>query len=349
MNGFTQTTYSLECRDLILGFVPDVFMVSRGFLLPLLLAVPVCAFALGAPEPLPDQVAAATPVVAEDVRAVTPTGTNADPWEKYNRAIFRFNDKADHYVLKPVAKGYVAITPKLMRTGITNFFTNLRSPIVILNDVLQGKVKQAGSDIARFVVNTTAGVAGFIDVAVHLKLPLHDEDFGQTLGKWGMNSGPYLMLPFWGPSTIRDTAGFVVDTFTSPRRYLLRNENDLELLAVDSVNNRASLLDLEDIVQGDRYLFIRDLYLQRRDFSAKDGRVDDPFLDDSVDEEMPSTQDAPEAPAAPADTGPTNSGAGVLGSPETNFLLDAVAGDAAPESVLLVSATMAPSHPAAME
>lgn len=228
----------------------------------------------------------ATDSAAEAPVAITAPAKNPDPWEKFNRGVYRFNDVADRYALKPVAKGYKAVTPNLVRTGITNFFTNLRSPLVIMNDLLQGKVKQAGSDTARFVVNSTVGIVGLIDVGARINLPLHDEDFGQTLGVWGVPSGPYLMLPFMGPSSVRDGAGFGVDGVANPRRRVIDREADLILFGVDVVNSRASLLDLEDIIQGDRYLFIRDLYLQRREYAVRDGQIEsDPFLDDAFEEE----------------------------------------------------------------
>lgn len=282
-------------------------MRYRSLLLFTMLALAAPVFAAEAP-------------VVEGAQAAAQPATHSpsadkkhpDPWEKFNRAIFSFNDRLDRYALKPVAKGYKAVTPQVVRSGISNFFVNLRSPLVILNDVLQGKVRQAGSDTARFVVNSTVGLAGFMDVAVHWHMPLHDEDFGQTLGKWGAGSGPYLMLPLFGPSTVRDTAGFGVDVFSNPRRYLLDNDVNLGLTAVDVVNTRATLLDLEGIVQGDRYLFIRDLYLQRREFSVKDGQVDDPFLDDDAayeddpDAEANPEQSAPEAAVAPVGANPTD-------------------------------------------
>lgn len=250
---------------------------------------------------------AASPDDAGTVSSVTlaAPGHNPDPWEKFNRSVFRFNDTLDRHAFRPVAKGYKKITPQPVRTGITNFFINLRSPIVVLNDLLQGKVKQAGRDTARFVVNSTVGIAGFWDVAVRMNLPANDEDFGQTLGVWGVKSGPYLVLPFMGPSSVRDTAGFGVDVLSSPRRYLLDSDVDLILVGIDLVNSRASLLDLESIIQGDRYLFIRDLYLQRREFAVRDGQVDDPFLDDDDfdDEPVDEMQGVPADPAeeTPAD------------------------------------------------
>lgn len=258
------------------------------------LLLPVMASAVDTPAPVPAPTESA---LSASTHAQMAGGKNPDPWEKLNRSIFHFNDVADRYALKPVAKGYRAITPAVLRTGVTNFFLNLRAPLVVMNDLLQGKLKQAGSDTLRFVVNSTVGVAGFIDVGTRINLPQHDEDFGQTLGKWGVASGPYLMLPFFGPSTVRDSGGLAVDFAANPRRRLISDTADWALFGVDVVNSRAGLLDLEDIVQGDRYLFIRDLYLQRRDYAVKDGVVEDPFLDEG------SWEDEPAAAAPAGDAG----------------------------------------------
>jgi phospholipid-binding lipoprotein MlaA len=275
---------------------------------------------------------------------ITAPGQNPDPWEKYNRGVYRFNDVVDRYTLKPVAKGYRAVTPNVVRTGITNFFINLRSPLVIMNDLLQGKVRQAGSDTARFVVNSTVGIVGLIDVGARINLPLHDEDFGQTLGVWGVPAGPYLMLPFMGPSSVRDGAGFGVDAVANPRRRLISREADWILFGMDLVNSRASLLELEDIIQGDSYLFIRDLYLQRREYAVRDGRVEnDPFLDDSFEDEdedsaAPAGDALPEAvpedaarrpepvPARPDQASP-EAGARVPTAPATEGSVAVDAGD----------------------
>lgn len=251
-------------------------MVFRGFVLSLILvATSAMAWA--------DEGAANQAPIAAEAQSANP-----DPWEGFNRVMYRFNDTMDRYVLRPVAVGYKKVTPTPVRTGISNFFINLRSPIVMLNDLLQGKVKQAGKDTTRFVVNSTIGLAGFVDVARRMDLPANDEDFGQTLGKWGMGSGPYLVLPFIGPSSVRDGIGLGVDSASHPRRYVLDSKVDWGLWAVDGINTRANLLDVEGIVQGDKYLFIRDLYLQRRAFLVNDGQVEDPFLDDDFDAEEES-------------------------------------------------------------
>lgn len=243
--------------------------------------------------------------------AGTPAVRNPDPWEGVNRAVFRFNDRVDRYALKPLAKGYRKVTPRPVRTGIANFFLNLRAPIVMLNDLLQGKVRAAGSDTARFVLNTTVGLAGFLDVSSRLGLPRHDEDFGQTLGVWGVGPGPYLVLPFLGPSSVRDGLGYGMDVASHPRTWLLEPEVNVAITAADAVNVRASLLDVEEIVQGDRYLFIRDLYLQHREYEVHDGKMEhDPFLDESGEEDG-GDGGAEAPPAAAADD------RSAAGTPET--------------------------------
>lgn len=250
---------------------------------------------------------------------------NPDPWENFNRAMFRFNDTLDRHALRPVAKGYRNVTPHVVQKGITNFFVNLRSPIVMLNDVLQGKIKQSGKDTARFLINSTVGIAGFIDVAKHISLPANNEDFGQTLGVWGAKPGPYLVLPFMGSSSVRDSVGFTVDAFSHPRRYLMDSDVGLGLVVVEVVSDRAALLDAESIIQGDRYLFIRDLYLQRRDFLVHDGKVEDPFLDDDFDDFDDAEDDAnavdepaKSLPSSAGNTDSTNQEGGDIDSEPTN-------------------------------
>ncbi len=294
-------------------------MALRVSLWPALLLLPAMALAEDAPAPVTAPVDGPAGEQTAEFRAVP--AKNPDPWEKFNRSMFRFNDAADRYVLKPVAKGYKAVTPDPVRTGVTNFFSNLRSPLVVMNDLLQGKFRQAGGDTLRFVVNSTVGVVGVMDVATRIKLPAHDEDFGQTLGVWGVPSGPYLMMPFLGPSSVRDAGGFAVDRVANPRRRLISNEADWALTGVDVVNSRASLLDLEDIIQGDRYLFIRDLYLQRREYAVHDGQIqDDPFLDDPMDDdagdEAPAQQPSAVSPEAAPESHPDAAPAEPEAAPE---------------------------------
>lgn len=209
-------------------------------------------------------------------------GSEADPWEGFNRAIFSFNDTLDRYILKPVAKGYVAITPGFMQTGISNFFNNTGEVATLVNDLLQGKFKQAGLDSTRLLVNTTVGLVGFVDVGSRIGLERHDEDFGQTFGYWGMGSGPYVMLPFFGPSTVRDAAGLVPDYFISPLDSIDDDPVRYSIRGLQAVDARAGLLEAEKLIAGDRYTFIREAYLQRRAFLVRDGAIEDDFPEDEL-------------------------------------------------------------------
>ncbi|WP_339898165.1 VacJ family lipoprotein [uncultured Gilvimarinus sp.] len=201
-----------------------------------------------------------------------------DPWEEYNRAIFAFNDAADTYVLKPVARGYHTITPGPVRQGVNNIFSNILEVPKVFNDLLQGKFSQAGKDSGRFVINSTLGVAGLFDVAKHMGMPRTDsEDFGQTLGRWGVPEGPYLVLPIFGPRTLRDAAATPVDWITDPKTYIGHTQTSYEIKVMELVDTRASLLSLEQDIGSDKYTLFRDIYLQRRDYLVKDGQVEDSF------------------------------------------------------------------------
>lgn len=200
-----------------------------------------------------------------------------DPWEGVNRAVFRFNDTVDTYTLKPLAQGYQKVTPDVIETGIGNVFSNLGDVVVLANDLLQGKIRDAGIDTSRVLFNSTFGVLGFFDVATRMGLHKNDEDLGQTLGAWGLGSGPYVVLPLLGPSTVRDVGGRVGDGFLGPYRYI----NDVPVRnvtrGVDVVDTRAGLLSAERMITGDRYIFIRNAYLQNREFRTQDGQVEDDF------------------------------------------------------------------------
>lgn len=217
------------------------------------------------------------------VMAISPVAfaeQESDPWEGFNRGVFSFNETLDKYLLKPVAQGYDYVTPSPVRTGIGNFFNNIGEISTVANDLLQGKFKQAGLDSTRFLVNTTVGVAGLMDIGSRIGLERHDEDFGQTLGYWGLGSGPYLMLPFLGPSTVRDTAGLVPDYYISPYNNIDDNTIRYSLRGLQIVDLRANLLEAEKLVAGDRYSFFREAYLQRREFLVRDGAIQDDFNDD---------------------------------------------------------------------
>ena len=207
-----------------------------------------------------------------------------DPWEGFNRSVFTFNDTLDRAVLKPVARGYRWATPQPVQTGVGNFFSNLGEIRTTLNSLLQGKPGNAGRSTSRFLLNTTVGIAGLWDVATPMGVTAEREDFGQTLGVWGVGEGPYLVLPLLGPSTVRDTGGMPLDMVTYPVYYVENDKVRYGLTALRIVDIRAGLLDQEELIQGDRYTFIRDAYLQRRRFEVNDGELgDDPFASDDFD------------------------------------------------------------------
>ncbi len=209
--------------------------------------------------------------------AVSQAASEEDPWESFNRPIFRFNDTLDTYALKPIAQGYQAVTPQFLEDGIHNVFGNIGDVGNLANNVLQGKLHDAGVDTGRLIFNTTFGLLGFFDVAKHMGLQKNDEDFGQTLGVWGLNSGPYLVIPFLGPSTVRDATGRVPDSFLTPYPYMDHVPTRNVAMGVEIIDTRASLLSAERLISGDKYIFIRNAYLQNREFKVKDGEVEDDF------------------------------------------------------------------------
>lgn len=200
-----------------------------------------------------------------------------DPWESWNRKVFQFNDALDRWALKPVAKGYRAVTPKFVRRGVQNAFHNLDEGQNLVNNLLQGKFNEAGVDVSRFMFNTTFGVFGLVDVATKMGLHRNDEDFGQTLGAWGIGSGPYVMLPVLGPSTLRDAPALVPDYYTGVYPYISRDRVRYGMSALDTVSWRESMLDSERLMGGDKYSFIRNAYLQNREYKVQDGNVVDDF------------------------------------------------------------------------
>ncbi|MGH7894929.1 MAG: MlaA family lipoprotein [Candidatus Binatia bacterium] len=199
--------------------------------------------------------------------------SDSDPWEGFNRAIFTFNDAADRWVIEPVAKGYDVIAPDPLQRCFANFFHNLRVPINGVNDLLQGKPVDGASDVGRFVVNSTIGMAGFLDPATYFGLVRHDEDFGQTLGVWGVPQGPYLVLPLLGPSTVRDTGGRAVDAALTPTWYFLDTFITVSAAAAEMLNSRSLVLkEVQDSRAAalDFYSLIRNAYLQHRDAEVHD-------------------------------------------------------------------------------
>jgi phospholipid-binding lipoprotein MlaA len=227
----------------------------------------------------------------------TPPTHNYDPFEKFNRGVFAFNDGVDQMVIKPIAKAYKTIVPSPIDNGVTNFFSNIDDIVVVVNGLFQLKFKQAASDTGRLLINSTVGLLGFIDVATDIGLPKHDEDFGQTLGYWGVNSGPYIVLPILGPSSARDAVGLGTDLLFDPTFYYAASpttEAGQAILAggaVRGVDKRADLLGLEKVLETaalDKYAYFRDAYLARREYLVYDGdppQTDEEGLFDDDDEE----------------------------------------------------------------
>ena len=227
--------------------------------------------------------------------AATPGRTLPDDrWEGLNRKVYKFNDTVDRAALKPVAKGYRKITPHWMRVGIGNFLGNLEYPATAVNQFLQGKFKLGLRDTGRFLINSTIGIGGLLDPATSAGLEANDEDLGQTLAVWGVGSGPYLNLPFFGPSTLRDAPTRVVDFFFDPITYL---DPPWEVVwgerILGAVHTRSELLPLEATLDKtyDPYAFIRDSWLQRREYVIFDGNPPPEQLEDF--EEEPTNEDAP--------------------------------------------------------
>ena len=219
--------------------------------------------------------------------ASTPNGDPGDPYEATNRKIYNFNDILDANVMQPVARGYVDIAPKSVRSGLTNFFDNAGYLNVIVNDVLQGKAGQFFSDSGRFIINSTIGLGGLFDPAKEMGLRAHDEDLGQTFGVWGAGEGAYLNLPLGGPSSFRDAPGFVTAVLLNPLTYLNPVIN-IPLGVVNAINIRANLLEatnIRDQAALDPYTFVREAYRQQREFKIYDGNPPGDGFDDYIEGE----------------------------------------------------------------
>jgi phospholipid-binding lipoprotein MlaA len=234
------------------------------------------------------------------------TQGNKDPLEGLNRGIYKFNDVTDKAIIKPIAVAYKTITPSPIRVGFNNFFSNLGSFTTVLNDLLQFKFASAFTDAGRFVINSTFGLAGFIDVAGMDKIPNHKEDFGQTLGYWGVGNGAYLVLPLLGPSSLRDTTGLVFDTITSDPINYTRNINQIrlsnQLRAAQLLDKRTELLTATDLVDEaslDPYAFTRDAYLQKRASLVQDGATSKELSKDEFDDGDAETTADPAKEEAP--------------------------------------------------
>ena len=209
----------------------------------------------------------------------------SDPLEGINRISYGFNKILDRWLLKPVTLGYKAVTPDVVETGVSNVFSNLLEIRNVTNSLLQAKPEQAMDYTGRFIINSTFGLFGIFDIATPLGIDKGDgEDFGQTLAVWGVGSGPYVVIPVFGPSTVRSGVGrFTLDDLTSPIEYIDHDQTRLGLTALNIIDIRESLLEAEKLISGDEYVFVRDAYLQRREFLIGDGKVEDDFGSDLED------------------------------------------------------------------
>ncbi|NPT56782.1 MlaA family lipoprotein [Paraburkholderia elongata] len=234
------------------------------------------------------------------------TPTKGDPLEGLNRTIFTVNDKLDQYALKPAAKGYVWATPQPVRDSVTNFFSNIGDVYIAANNLLQLKITDGVEDIMRIVINTVFGVGGLFDVATLAKLPKHDNDLGLTLGHYGVPAGPYLVLPLFGPSTVRDAVGSIGNYYVNPLSYINPPGLSWALYGLNVVNTRANLLNASDVLEGaalDKYSFVRNAYLQRRQYLLSDGKQSQSLPNYGDEAGLPKYEDVDGgAAAAPAGT-----------------------------------------------
>ncbi|APA86443.1 VacJ family lipoprotein [Paraburkholderia sprentiae WSM5005] len=252
------------------------------------------------------KVAVAAALLAGCTTVQTPT--KGDPFEGLNRTIFTVNDKLDQYALKPVAQGYVRVTPQPVRDSVTNFFSNIGDVYIAANNLLQLRIADGVSDIMRIVINTLFGVGGLFDVATLAKLPKHDNDLGLTLGHYGVPAGPYLVLPLFGPSTVRDAVGSLGNYYVNPISYISPSGLSWALYGLNIINTRANLLGASNLLEGaalDKYSFVRNAYLQRRQYLLSDNR--------RRPQELPSYDE--EAPLPKYDEGDTGAAAGAAGAP----------------------------------
>ena len=210
--------------------------------------------------------------------------TNNDPWENINRKTHNFNMTLDDWVVRPIAETYDDFIPEFVQTGFSNIFENLETPISAANNLIQFKPVGFLSETSRFILNSTIGIFGLFDVASILGIKDRNEDFGQSLGYWGFESGPYIVIPFFGPSSARDGFSLVPDYYLRPDLVRLNdNKSDLALNGLSLINLRASLLSISDLRGNDQYTFYRDAYFQRRDYEIRDGEIDEYLFDDEFD------------------------------------------------------------------
>ncbi|MGF6612013.1 phospholipid-binding lipoprotein MlaA [Paraburkholderia sp. WSM4175] len=270
------------------------------------------------------KVAVAAALLAGCTTVQTPT--KGDPFEGLNRTIFTVNDKIDQYALKPVAQGYVWVTPQPVRDSVTNFFSNIGDVYIAANNLLQLRIADGVSDIMRIVINTLFGVGGLFDVATLAKLPKHDNDLGLTLGHYGVPAGPYLVLPLFGPSTVRDAVGSLGNYYVNPISYVDPPGLSWALYGLNIVNTRANLLGASNLLEGaalDKYSFVRNAYLQRRQYLLSDNR--------RRPQELPSYDE--EAPLPKYDEGePGEAGAPAKAAPASGAAVGTPQGASAPEA-----------------
>ena len=202
-----------------------------------------------------------------------------DPWMRLNKHFFSVNDYFDQLLVRPVALTYTNVTPRFFQVGVGNVFDNLQDVNVAINDFLQFKIEDGLSDSGRIIVNSTIGIGGILDVATSMGLYRNEEDFGQTLGVWGFDAGPYVFLPVFGASNLRDSVGMIVDALFNPIRYVEDIESRYALYLADELDFRSSLLAYDELIIGDRYLFVREAYIQNREYVVNDGEVTNEFGD----------------------------------------------------------------------
>jgi len=209
-----------------------------------------------------------------------------DPWEGFNRKVHSFNMALDRNVARPVAQAYKKVTPRPVQRGLSNFFRNLDYPVTFINQVLQGKFKDGGRNTGRFLLNSTVGLLGFVDVASKMGIPEYDEDFGQTMATWGYEDSRYLVLPFFGPSTFRDGIGQSVYGYAHPVSYQAREEHFYTPLVLDLIQTRAAFLNQDQTLEEafDPYTLVRDAWLQNREFKIYDGNPPVPDYEDMLDD-----------------------------------------------------------------
>jgi phospholipid-binding lipoprotein MlaA len=238
-----------------------------------------------------------------------PPGTTRsprDPWERMNRTTYKVNTALDHAILRPVARGYHRVVPAFAQNGVSNFLSNLAYPKVMINDVLQGQFRDFVNDTARLLMNTTFGVGGLFDPATRAGLDRNDRDFGQTFGKWGIKSGPYLVLPLFGPSDVRDAFGKVPEYFADPRYFIRNPWWEWSLWGLGVINTRVGLLPLDPSVDSayDPYALVRNVYLQGRDFKVYGETSDQDQQEQKLFDQAAQDTDTPAPKAAPAPGAP---------------------------------------------